>query len=302
MVIEATEAFLESLRKSNLLGEDDLAAARKAAERAPDAKTLARILVQQNKLTRWQAGQLLNGRPSFFVGKYKLIDLLGRGGMGKVFLARHTMMNRPVALKLVSEQLGKDPAALERFLTEARAAAALDHPNIVHAYNVDTEGDRYYMVLEYVEGQDLRRLVESKGPLPFFEAADYIRQAADGLAHAHAKGMVHCDVKPSNLLVNPQGVVKILDMGMARVAGGSQPEKGAAPEGGLAGTIDYMAPEQATQSPELDHRADIYSLGCTFYFLLTGHPPFPEGTLTERIVKHQTQPPRSIRDERPDAP
>jgi len=303
MVISTSEAFVKALDESHLLDPDQLAAARDAARETDDPRTLAKTLVQRELLTRWQAGQLLIGRPSFFVGKYKLIDLLGKGGMGRVFLARHTMMNRPVALKMIFEHLGQDPASLERFLVETRAIAALDHSNIVRAYNVDCEQDRYYLVMEYVEGQDLQRMVEKEGPLDFEKAADYVRQAADGLDHAHGKGMIHGDVKPANLLVNQQGVIKILDLGMARLSEDEKKADGHAPsEDQLLGTVDYMAPEQAIGGSPFDHRVDIYSLGCTFYFLLTGRPPFPEGTLHERIVKHQTQQPRNILEIRPDTP
>ncbi len=276
---------------------------RQAASGAADAQALARQLVQQGILTRWQAGQILVGRSSFLIGRYKLIDLLGKGGMGNVFLARHTVMNRLVALKMISRQLGQDAAMKARFFAEARAVAALDHPNIVHAYSVDSEGDRYYLVMEFIEGTDLERLVQRDGPLDFELAADCIRQAADGLAHAHGKGMIHCDVKPANLLLNAQGVVKILDLGMARLVDEDPQLAGSSGGGGnLLGTVDYMAPEQALADAELDHRADLYSLGCTLYYLLTGHPPFPEGTLHERILKHQSQQPVSILESRPDAP
>lgn len=307
MAIVTAEALLSALEKSRLLEPDLMESARQAARQpasvTDDPRALAKTLVQQGLLTRWQAGQLLIERPSFFVGKYKLIDLLGKGGMGRVFLARHTMMNRQVALKTIFEHLGQDPAALERFLAEARAIASLDHPNIVRAYSVDNEGDRYYLVMEYVEGQDLQRIVEKEGPLDFERAAEYVRQAADGLAHAHAKGMIHGDVKPANFLVNPQGVLKILDLGMARLAGDEKPPGEPAGSGDrLLGTVDYLPPEAATPGVEPDPRADVYSLGCTFYFLLTGHPPFPEGTLHERILKHQTEPPRSIAEQRPGTP
>ena len=243
---------------------------------------------------------MLAGRTILFVGKYKLIRLLGRGGMANVFLAEHVTMNRRVALKFISRQLGKDQASLERFLAEARAVAALDHPNIVQAYNVDNEGDRYYIVMEYIDGQDLQHLVETDGPLEYALAADYTRQAAEGLAHAHARKMVHCDIKPSNLLVSRQGVVKILDMGLSRLiereGGGEHADEG------VLGSVDYLSPEQALGTPDVDHRTDIYALGCTLYFLLTGHAPFHEGTLPQRILKHQTQTPPDIRKERPDAP
>lgn len=304
MAVETAASFLEVLEKSKLLKSEQLDIARQLAEGASDARALARALVQKELLNRWQAGQLLAGRTAFLWGKYRLVDLLGRGGMGSVFLAWHTMMNRAVALKIISKELGKDAAALERFFTEARAVAALDHPNIVHAYDVANEGDRYYLVMEYVEGRDLQRIVEEKGPLDFALAADYMRQAAEGLAHAHSRDMIHCDIKPANLLVNQQGVIKILDMGMARAVGvKAQPADGSSPEDqAILGTVDYMAPEQAEGVEKLDRRSDIYSLGCTFYFTLIGRPPFPEGTLAERILKHQKEEPRDIAEYRPDTP
>lgn len=304
MAISTTDALLEALAKSQLLEAAQLAEARAAVQPGDDARSLAKRLAEQELLTRWQAAQLLAGRTSFLLGKYKLIDLLGRGGMGRVFLARHTMMHRPVALKIISKQLGQDPSNLERFFSEARAVAALNHPNIVHAYNIDNEGDRYYMVMEFVEGEDLQRIVDEDGPLEYAVAADCIHQAAEGLAHAHSRNIIHCDIKPANLLVNPQGVIKILDMGMARLASPDELVHDPAQEANsdVLGTVDYMAPELAMQSPHVDHRVDIYSLGCTLYFLLTGHPPFPEGSLAERILKHQMETPEPILHTRPDCP
>jgi len=299
MTVSTTQAFLDLLEKSGLLSSEQLAEARGAGAGTADPRALARLLLQKEWLTRWQASQLLAGRWQFSLGKYKLLDLLGRGGMGSVFVAQHTTMNRRVALKIISKELGRDRASLDRFLVEARAVAAVDHPNIVHAYNVDNEGDRYYIVMEYVEGQDLQRMVEAQGPLEFENAVEYIRQAAEGLAHAHGRKMVHCDIKPANLIVNQQGAVKILDMGMARLVGREEP---AAQDERVLGTVDYLAPEQAMGSASADHRVDIYSLGCTLYFLLTGQPPFPEGTLAERIVKHQAQEPRSLTELRPGVP
>ncbi len=299
MAIQSQEEFFSILEKSNLLDADQFLAARQSVEGLDDATQTARQLVRDGFLTRWQAAQLLAGRSSFLLGKYKLLDLLGRGGMGRVFLGRHVTMQRHVALKIVSRDIASNPAALERFLAEARAIAALDHPAIVQAYSVDCEGERYYIVMEYVDGRDLQQVVEDDGPLPWPTAVEYIRQAADGLAHAHGRNLVHCDIKPSNLLVNRQGQVKILDMGMARLGGDHDEVKDGAP---LLGSVDYLAPEQALGAETFDHRADLYSLGCTLYFLLTGHAPFPEGTLPERILKHQTQQPRPIPTERPDVP
>ncbi len=287
MAVQTAQEFIEVLRKSQLLTPSQLAQAEAAAGEFDAPSVIARRLVKQELITRWQAGQLLAGRSTFYLGKYRLIDLLGRGGMGSVFLGRHVTMNRPVALKVIARQLCQDQRALDRFLAEARAIAALDSPNIVQAYSVDCEGERYYIVMEYVEGYDLQRLVEEEGPLEYHRAADYIRQAAEGLSHAHQRQMVHCDIKPSNLLVNSQGVVKILDLGLARLTHTGQPDHRKTEERVL-GSVDYLAPEQAVESPDLDGRADVYSLGCTLYFLLTGQPPYPRGTLSERILQHQT--------------
>jgi serine/threonine protein kinase len=303
MALGSMEEFLAVLEHSKLLKPEEFAAVQRLAKEAADPAELAKNLVRKGTLTRWQAGQLLAGRSKCTVGKYKLLELLGRGGMGSVYLGEHVMMNRRVALKIIPRHIGKDPAGLERFLAEARIIASLDHPNVVQAYSVDNEGDQYYLVMEYVEGLDLARLVEAEGPLDCASAVDYIRQAADGLAHAHARNMVHCDIKPSNLIVNPQGVVKILDMGLARLMsqeklGGNASEI----DERILGSVDYMSPEQALHTADFNHRADIYSLGCTLYFLLTGHAPFPEGTLPERILKHQTQEPQSISSQRSDVP
>ncbi len=290
MAVNTPEEFFAVLQKSKLLTPSQLAQAEEIAREQSDPKTIAKRLARKEIITRWQAGQLLAGRSSFYLGKYRLIELLGSGGMGNVFLGRHVTMNRLVALKIISRRVGKDPASLERFLAEARAVAALDHPNIVQAYSVDTEGDRYYLVMEYVEGIDLQRMVKEDGPLECNLAVEYIRQAAEGLEHAHQRNMIHCDVKPSNLLVNVQGVVKILDLGLARFTHDDPSEAGESHDRVL-GSVDYLAPEQAVDSGKLDRRADVYSLGCTLYFLLTGRAPFAKGTLHQRIMKHQTKPP-----------
>ncbi len=300
MAVISAEEFFAVLEKSKLLTPSQLAEARRVAGDTEDPTAIARNLAKQDIISRWQAGQLLAGRSSFFLGKYRLIELLGRGGMGGVFLAEHVTMNRRVALKTISRQVSKDRVSLERFFAEARAVAALDHPNIVRAYSIDDEGDRYYLVMEYVEGEDLQHMIDRDGPLDVERATDYIRQAADGLDHAHQRKMIHCDIKPSNLLVTGQGVVKILDLGLARLGG--EDSDVSLGDDRVLGSVDYMSPELALKSPDLDGRADIYSLGCTLYFLLTGHPPFPQGTLHERILKHQTQDPPDIRKERPKVP
>ncbi|MBN2216289.1 MAG: protein kinase [Pirellulales bacterium] len=303
MAITSPEEFLQVLNKSKLLSPEQLAHAQDTLLLAGDAEALAEILVDEGFLTEWQALRLLAGQTEpFFIGNYVLLDMLGRGGMGSVFLARHTTMKRQVALKIISRKVGKDPASRDRFLSEARAAAALDHPNIVRAFDVDKDRERHYIVMEYVAGVDLNELVREEGPLDFAFAVDCIRQAAEGLAHAHRRNMAHCDIKPSNLLVTETGTVKILDMGMARLLNQNAEDSSGDRDGKILGTVDYMAPEQAMEGPDFDHRADIYSLGCTMYYLLTGRPPFDEGTLTQRIVQHQTQPPPDILLRRPDTP
>ena len=217
MPITTAEEILSVLERSNLLPPAEFAKARELSADAPDASQFAKTLARNQIVTFWQAGQLLAGRGSF-LGKYRLISLLGRGGMGSVFLAEHVVMHRRVALKIIPRTIAKNPAVLEHFLAEARTIASLDHSNIVRAYSVDNEGDRYYLVMEYVDGMDLQRAVEAYGPLDVEASVDYIRQAADGLAHAHARNMIHCDIKPSNLIVTElEGTVKILDMGLARL-------------------------------------------------------------------------------------
>ncbi|MBN2577553.1 MAG: serine/threonine protein kinase [Pirellulales bacterium] len=304
MALRTAAEFIEVLQRSRLLDREQGEKVRRLGRDFSDATALAKELARREILTRWQAGALLAGRTLFFLGNHKLIELLGRGGMGAVFLGEHTIMKRRVALKVIPRAFSQDPAALERFFAEVRTIAALDHPNIVQAFNVDvSESGRYYLVMEYVEGMDLQRLVEAEGPLAPEEAVFYIRQAAEGLEHAHSRNLVHCDIKPSNLIVSPQGVVKILDLGLARLSGPeSQNDQPDSSGDRILGSVDYQAPEQALGSPDFDRRADVYSLGCTLYFLLTGEPPYPEGTLHERILKHQTAEPPDASRRREDVP
>lgn len=268
-----------------------------------DGSALGRFLVGKNLITAWQHRMILEGRfRGFFLGRYRLLRLLGAGGMSQVYLAEHTRMHRRVAIKVLSTKLTREPGHLERFLVEARAIAALDHPNIIHAYNVDNDGGVYYLVMQYVEGHDLSRIVEVRGPLLPERAAEFIRQAAEGLSHAHARGLIHRDVKPGNLMVDRTGTVKIADLGLALQLDLEDTSLTRLLGQGLLGTTDYLAPEQALDCHNVDARADIYSLGCTLYFLLTGRPPFHEGTMAQRLMKHQSVEPASIYTLRADAP
>ena len=295
--------YVNYLSKSGLIDSDQLSQTlgkfqQLPPEKSGDWRVLARMLVASNLITRWQNRKLVEGRfRGFFLGKYKLLSLIGEGGMSSVYLAEHTVMRRRVALKVLPRDLVEDEAHLKRFYIESQATAALDHPNIVRAYDVDNEGKLHYLVMEYVDGPDLEREVRENGELAYETAADYIRQTADGLAHAHERGMIHRDIKPANLLITGNGTVKVLDMGLAQF---DQADGGS--DDNVLGTTDFMAPEQAIDSKTVDARADIYSLGCTMYYLLTAKPPFEAPTLAEVLLKHQTKDPKDIREFRADAP
>ncbi|MBX9789251.1 MAG: serine/threonine protein kinase [Pirellulales bacterium] len=269
----------------------------------PEGAALAEEFIRRGLITRWQADKLLEGRyKGFFLNKYKLLSLLGTGGMSSVFLAENVLMQKRVAVKVLPKHRVDDSSYLERFFNEARAAGRLTHPNIVHTYDIDNAGTHHYIVMEYVPGRNLQQVVKDDGPLSYRRAADYIAQAADGLAHAHDAKLVHRDVKPANFLVNEQNVVKLVDLGLAYFTSSDDPSLTLQHEENVLGTADYLAPEQAVCSHGVDARADIYALGCTLYFLLTGHPPFDEGTIHQRMVAHTLQQPPSIYEDRPDAP
>ena len=304
-----TEKFVTLVKRSGLATEEEFSQffsdfADRSNEPPPeDAQQLANLLVEAGLLNQWQADNLLKGKhKGFMLGKYRLQGHLGTGGMSSVYLARHPVMERLVAIKVLPQKFVKNENYVARFKREAKAAAALDHPNIVRAYDVDQDGDSHYIVMEYIDGRDLQRIVKEDGPLSADDAADCIAQAALGLQHSHEAGLIHRDVKPANCLVDLQHQIKLLDMGLAKF---SETVTGSLSEifnDSVVGTADYLAPEQARNSQTVDSRADIYSLGCTLYFLLTGQPPFPQGSITERLLKHQKEEPQSIYELRRDAP
>ena len=270
-----------------------------------DPKTVADFLIEKKLITEWQSEKLLEGRyKGFFLGKYKLLGHLGTGGMSSVYLADHVLMQRRVAIKVLPKGRVEESSYLARFKKEAQASARLDHRNIVRAYDIDEDKGTHYLVMEFIDGTDLQKLIKESGLLDYELAAQYMAQAAEGLQHAHDADIVHRDIKPANLLVDGRGTVKILDMGLARLDDGDD-EKASLTvmhDENVLGTADYLSPEQAVNSHLVDGRADIYSLGCTLYYVLTGHPPFPEGTLPQRILAHQNKTPESIRKERADVP
>jgi eukaryotic-like serine/threonine-protein kinase len=241
----------------------------------------------------------------FHLGAYRVLRPLGPGAVSKVLLARHEAMGRQCVIKILPKQYQDNPNLLNRFRAEALAIARLDHPNIARVYDFNTDV-RYgkgiaFVVMEYVEGRDLQHTVADDGPMEFAKAANYISQAAEGLAHAHQAGLVHRNIKPTNLLVDHNGVVKILDMGLSPLAIEQKPsaETGEQP---VVGTADYVAPEQVADSRNVDGRSDIYSLGLAFYFLLTGRRPFAKRTIMEVLVAHREEKPEPIGNLRPDTP
>jgi eukaryotic-like serine/threonine-protein kinase len=305
MSLPTRDELIECVRRSGLLEEERLARflADSATQAIRDPKLLAKAFETAGLLTAWQKDRLLEKKwKGFYLGKYKILYPLGAGAMGSVFLAEHKVMRHSVALKVLAKRLVAKPSNVTRFEREARAAAAVNHPNVVRAFDIDREGETHYLIMEYVKGENIQKLVQQQGPLDPLLAADYIAQIARGLNEAHANGLVHRDIKPSNVLLDQTGLMKILDLGLARIAQEDDNAITVVNESKLLGTVDYLAPEQAVNSHRIDGRADIYSLGCTLYFMLTGLPPFPSGSLTERILKHQTKRPMDIRKRREGVP
>jgi len=340
MPTTSVDTLIDCLREADLLEPaqfqllvNDLAAQHQEPE------SLARHLVLHNWLTSYQVGQLLeHDGKDLAVGPYLLLQILGEGGMGKVFKARARHNDTCVALKVIrQERLAQDVEAVQRFQREARAAAQLTHPHIVAVRDFGQDGDTYFMAMEYLHGIDLATLVQTQGPLPVAQSCDFIRQAALGLQHAHEHGMVHRDIKPSNLMAcwtgalpaeapsssaplissgretmhilpggetplpswNQQTVIKVLDMGLVRLVRAEASVASLTQDGAILGTPDFISPEQALNAHRVDIRADLYSLGCAFYYLLTGSPPFPDGTHLEKLLRHQLDEPRPVEQLRP---
>lgn len=267
-----------------------------------DVTAVLECLVADGLLTAFQATEVAGGRgAALWLGGYRILDRLGKGGMGHVFLAEHAVLGRRVAVKALSDALRADPGARKRFVREARAAAALDHPNIVRVFDVDMANDPPYLVMEFVDGLSLQAAVAREGTFSTGEAAVVGMQVADGLSQAAAVGLVHRDIKPANLLVDRRGAVKILDLGIVRFA---QDDTHSRTNGAdiILGTLDYLAPEQAEDSSKVDTRADLYSLGATLYFLIAGHPPYPVADLRRKLAAKQNEDPPPLNRLRPDVP
>ncbi|HUR55244.1 MAG TPA: serine/threonine-protein kinase, partial [Gemmataceae bacterium] len=315
MPIESADTLIHTLRGCGLFSAEQMSAL--VGELAPvgdDPAAAMRHLVARDLITVYQLRKVAHGKAAeLFFGDYVVLDKLGEGGMGKVYKARQNRLGREVAIKIVRSSLLSNPLVRKRYEREVQAASHLQHPNIVSVFDAGEVFGRYYLAMEFVDGIDLSRLIRDHGVLSVQEACEYARQAALGLQHAHDRGFVHRDIKPSNIIVSGErhvpkatepAFVKILDMGLVREIGFDDGPAGAdvTRDGTVVGTPDYMAPEQAKNSSGVDHRADLYSLGCTLYFLLTGQPPFPGGTPIERLLKHQLDRPDPLQGLRPGVP
>ena len=301
------DPFLQTLQRSHLLPESELSTVAQLAPQFADTRQLVYYLMQQGLLTLWQAGQLMAGRYTLFLGPYKLRDKIGTGGMGAVYQAEDTMTGLLVALKVMNPKYLKDQVAFRRFLREARAGVVLNHPNIVTVHGATSAGQTHFIVMEYVEGSDLGAWLKQYSWLPIDWACECARQAALGLQHALEKGLVHRDIKPSNLLVvtdQPDGLplVKLLDMGLARFVSSAEEVSELTQSGQIMGTVDYLSPEQARSTRKADIRSDIFSLGCTLFKLLTGEVPFAGENVTEKLMARATEDAPPVSRLRPEVP
>jgi serine/threonine-protein kinase len=316
MDLNSPVALLQALGESGLWSADQFAAGEAVLSQAgPDPAALADRLQNIGPLTAYQARKVkLSRTVDLLCGNYLILEKIGEGGMGKVYKAVHQRIGNTVALKVVRSHLMTNKVVLRRYKREAEAAEKLNHPNIVALHDADVSADRCYLAMEYVEGSDLSRMLKLNGPLPYQEACEYIRQAALGLQYAHERNFIHRDVKPSNLLVSGERAlpgtdgkahVKILDMGLVRSLVEVEEDRSKSEltrDGTVVGTPDYMSPEQAKNSSAVDGRSDVYSLGCTLFYLITGKPPFPDGSPIDKLLRHQLDPPPDLKKLRKEVP
>lgn len=301
MAIETVDDLIGTIRAADLLSPERLNELTLAVTgRTEDPKRLGKYLVQRRWLTLFQLQAIFQGvAGELAVGPFRILDRLGKGGVSSVFRAWDTVNHRVVALKVIHPDLESNVEAFGRLQREMMAATRLNHPNIVKALDVDLKGQKHYFAMEMVEGTDLQKRVELSGALPIAEACAYVRQAALGLQAAYELGLVHRDIKPANLLlIEDAKQIKILDFGLARLQFAKKQDINLTVEGSVIGSADYLAPEQARNPSGVDIRADIYSLGCTLFFLLSGEVPFPGGSAFLKIHKHQSEEPKPPLEER----
>jgi serine/threonine protein kinase len=326
MAIDSVDSFLAGLRRVQLLAPEQVdEIARELGPEYDDPRRLAQYLIQIDWLSEYQCRCLFDERwDALSVGHYQVLDRLGEGGVSEVFQAWDSLKGRVVALKVLRRDLASHQEGVRQFQRELQVVTRLSHPNVIKTFDAHEIGNVHCFAMEFVQGIDLHRYVATTGPLPVEQACDFARQTAQGLQHCHQLGLVHRDVKPANLfLVNPplanptpggttarrgDPLIKILDWGLARMLRApGEPltlpdDQADAEKGLLIGTADYVAPEQALDPTLVDTRADIYSLGCTLFFLLAGRPPFEAPALMQKLMQHQEAEPPRLRELRPDVP
>lgn len=327
--------FVKMLRISGLIDDKSREAFGRIVSTWADSdrlvdRSLLKALTEASITTSWQAGEILRSArddklPRVVLGKYRLLKKLGQGGMASVYLAENIALRRHVAIKLLPKECVKQEVFFKRFEREAQATFALNHPHLTRAIDLETiDIDRteriHFIVMEFVDGTDLHQKMKREGQPSIRDAVEWIRQTALGLQYAHDEGLVHRDIKPANLMLDKRGSIKIMDLGLALAAGlplesaaadvdlpsgsgrSDEDDPSLTPAKGVLGTADYLAPEQASDSRKADARSDLYSLGCTLFFLLTGKAPFAKGTRAERIRRHREEIPPDLKDVRPDIP
>lgn len=309
MGIDSVAGLVDELSRHRLLApsqQEELKGSLRA--RFTEPRALARELLQRGWLTPYQVNQIFQGKgPELILGSYILLERLGEGGMAQVFKARQEKLERMVAIKVIRKDRLASGDAIRRFQREIKLLGDLRHPNMVLAYDADQVGQTHYIAMEYVQGVDLGKRVKDQGPVPINDAVDFVAQTAQGLQHAHERGLVHRDIKPSNLLLtteNGRPLIKILDLGLARLLDPEEQDAASSltRPGLVVGSPDFISPEQARNAHMADIRSDLYSLGCTFYYLLTGKVPHPGGTMTEKLLRHYSAEPTPVEQLRPETP
>ncbi|MFO0811649.1 MAG: serine/threonine-protein kinase [Gemmatales bacterium] len=302
LCLSGVDEFFDVLEKSALVDGETLEAWKLRSDLPDNAKALATMMVREGVITLYQGNRLLQGKfRGFHVGSYKILNMLSEGKTDAVFLAEHDAMDRYVALKVVKQNLSNCKLTQERFNREARITANLNHPHIVRVYDFAEENGLQYLIMEYVEGKTLQQMLNTTGPLSPEQAVEYIRQVSHGLEHAHNQGIIHRDMKPSNIIIDKNGKARILDMGHSRF---SDDEKMNITKmydpNSVVGTVEFISPEQ-TLGEEYDCRCDVYSLGATLFTLIAGKPPF-QGTSYQVLMAHQMDEVPSLKQFNPAVP
>jgi serine/threonine protein kinase len=301
------DIFIKNLVRSGLMDRTQVDDALRALPPADQgsSEALANHLVRIGKITRFQAQKIMNGAVvGLVLGPFQVLAPLGKGGMGNVYLSRDSRNRNLVALKVLPPKRAKEEDRLRlRFQREMSLSRMLDHPRLAHSYDAGVCHTVHYIAMEFIPGQSMFKMVSSSGPLPVARAARLFAEVTEGLEHAHSQGLIHRDLKPSNIIVTPNDHAKVLDMGLAIIQGEVANDRTiVGGQGYVVGTMDYLAPEQAEDAFNVDGRADIYSMGCSLYYVLTGRPPFPGGNALQKIMRHYTEEPMPVEQVNPKIP